>query len=147
MGPLLLFGNFGVLFDWWEQTGPASLLVIPEIIWEGFLGIYCAVWGFKKDSPILRPNLARRCSHLMLSHRRGQRLLPLSGVAFAVLFRRRVVRERRRRTRRRGGRPGADGVIPGVLALVIWSIATSISAYRAVAQMGPAGLEPGTNRL
>ena len=52
-GPLLLFGNFGVLFDWWEQTGPLSLLVIPEIIWEAFLGIYCAIWGFRKDSPIL----------------------------------------------------------------------------------------------
>jgi uncharacterized protein DUF4386 len=54
-GPLLLFGNFGVLFDWWEQTGPVSLLVIPEIIWEAFLGIYCAVWGFRKDAPILSP--------------------------------------------------------------------------------------------
>jgi hypothetical protein len=54
-GPLLLFENFGVLFDWWEQTGPAGLLVIPEFIWEAFLGIYCAIWGFRKDSPILRP--------------------------------------------------------------------------------------------
>jgi len=54
-GPLLLFGNFGVLFDWWDQTGLVSLLVIPEFIWEAFLGIYCAIWGFKKDSPILRP--------------------------------------------------------------------------------------------
>jgi hypothetical protein len=54
-GPLLLFGNFGVLFDWWEQTGVVGLLVIPEFIWEAFLGIYCAIWGFKKDSPILRP--------------------------------------------------------------------------------------------
>jgi hypothetical protein len=52
-GPLLLFGNFGVLFDWWEQTGVVSLLVIPEFIWEAFLGIYCAVWGFRRDSPIL----------------------------------------------------------------------------------------------
>lgn len=52
-GPLLLFGNFGVLFDWWEQTGPVSLLVVPEFIWEAFLGIYCAVWGFKRDSPVL----------------------------------------------------------------------------------------------
>ena len=52
-GPLLLFGNFGVLFDWWEQTGPVSLLVIPEFIWEAFLGIYCAIWGFRRDSPIL----------------------------------------------------------------------------------------------
>ena len=31
-GPLLLFGNFGVLFDWWDQTSAVSLLVIPEII-------------------------------------------------------------------------------------------------------------------
>jgi hypothetical protein len=56
-GPLLLFGSFGVLFDWWDagSTVP-SLLVIPEIIWEAFLGIYCAIWGFRKDSPIVRPN-------------------------------------------------------------------------------------------
>ena len=51
-GPLLLFGNFGVLFDWWDQTSAVSLLVIPEIISEAFLGIYCAIW---RDSPILRP--------------------------------------------------------------------------------------------
>jgi peptidoglycan/LPS O-acetylase OafA/YrhL len=55
-GPLLLFASFGVLFDWWEQTSPASILAVPEIIWEAFLGIYCAIWGFRKDSPIVRPN-------------------------------------------------------------------------------------------
>ena len=55
-GPLLLIGNFGVLFDWWDQTGAVSLLVIPEFIWEAFLGIYCAIFGFRKDSPIVRPN-------------------------------------------------------------------------------------------
>jgi hypothetical protein len=54
-GPLLLFGNFGVLFDWWDQSGAVNALVIPEFIWEAFLGIYCAIWGFRKDSPILRP--------------------------------------------------------------------------------------------
>jgi hypothetical protein len=32
-----------------------SLLVIPEFIWEAFLGIYCAIWGFRRDSPILSP--------------------------------------------------------------------------------------------
>ena len=58
-GPLLLFGNFGVLFDWWDQTGLVSLLVIPEFIWEAFLGIYCAIRGFRKDSPIVRPNWRR----------------------------------------------------------------------------------------
>jgi hypothetical protein len=56
-GPLLQFGSFGTLFDWWAagSTVPC-LMVIPEIIWEAFLGIYCAIWGFRKDSPIVRPN-------------------------------------------------------------------------------------------
>ena len=54
-GPLLLFGNFGVLFDWWDQSGAVNILVIPEFIWEAFLGIYCAIWGFRRDSPILTP--------------------------------------------------------------------------------------------
>jgi hypothetical protein len=51
-GPLLLIGNVGVLFDWWEPTSVA-FLVIPEFLWELFLGIYAAVWGFRKDAPIL----------------------------------------------------------------------------------------------
>jgi hypothetical protein len=55
-GPLLLFGNVGVLFDWWNQTGLVNVLVIPEFIWEAFLGIYCAIWGFRRDSPILSPS-------------------------------------------------------------------------------------------
>ena len=46
-GPLLLIGNIGVLFDWWDQTGAVSILVVPEFIWEAFLGIDCAIWGFK----------------------------------------------------------------------------------------------------
>jgi hypothetical protein len=54
-GPLLLVGNVGVLFNWWDQTGLVNVLVVPEFIWEAFLGIYCAIWGFKRDSPILAP--------------------------------------------------------------------------------------------
>jgi hypothetical protein len=53
-GPLLLIGQIGVLFDWWEPTSAAGLLVAPEFIWEAFLGIYCAIWGFRRDAPILR---------------------------------------------------------------------------------------------
>jgi hypothetical protein len=55
-GPLLLIGNVGVLFDLWDQTGAVNILVVPEFIWEAFLGIYCAVWGFRRDSPILAPS-------------------------------------------------------------------------------------------
>jgi hypothetical protein len=52
-GPLLLVGNIGALFGWWETTGPAGLLVAPEFLWELLLGIYAAVWGFRRDAPIL----------------------------------------------------------------------------------------------
>jgi hypothetical protein len=54
-----LISSIGDLFDWWEwgSTVP-SLLVIPEFIWEAFLGIYCAVWGFRRDSPILSRSTA-----------------------------------------------------------------------------------------
>ena len=52
-GPLLLFGNLGVLFEWWEPTSAAGLLVAPEFFWELSLGIYAAVWGFKRGAPIL----------------------------------------------------------------------------------------------
>jgi hypothetical protein len=52
-GPLLLIGQIGVLFDWWEPTSPAGLLVAPEFFWELLLGIYAAVWGFRRDAPIL----------------------------------------------------------------------------------------------
>jgi Domain of unknown function (DUF4386) len=52
-GPLLLMGNLGALFGWWEQTGAAGLLVAPEFLWELLLGIYAAVWGFRRTAPIL----------------------------------------------------------------------------------------------
>jgi hypothetical protein len=55
-GPLLLFANIGVLFDVWEPTSPAGLLVAPEFFWELLLGIYAAVWGFRRDAPILSPS-------------------------------------------------------------------------------------------
>ena len=52
-GPLLLVGNLGALFNWWEQTGPVGLLVAPEFLWELLLGIYAAVWGFRRTAPVL----------------------------------------------------------------------------------------------
>ena len=29
-------------------------MTAPEILWELFLGIYCTIWGFRRDAPILR---------------------------------------------------------------------------------------------
>ena len=53
-GPLIILSGMGTLFDAWEpgSTVPA-ITVIPELLWELSLGIYCAVWGFKRDAPIL----------------------------------------------------------------------------------------------
>lgn len=54
-GPILLISSLGTLFGWWEAgSSITGLLVAPEFIWEGFLGIYCAIWGFRRDSPILQ---------------------------------------------------------------------------------------------
>jgi hypothetical protein len=53
-GPLLVIGSVGTLFDWWNAgTTVPALLVVPEFLWELFLGIYAAVWGFRRDAPIL----------------------------------------------------------------------------------------------
>ena len=54
-GPLILFSFLGVLFDWWDAgTAVPAITVIPEFLWELSLGIYCAVWGFRRDAPTLQ---------------------------------------------------------------------------------------------
>ncbi len=52
-GPVLLVGNIGVLFGLWETTSAAALFVVPEFAWELLLGIYAAIWGFRRTAPIL----------------------------------------------------------------------------------------------
>jgi hypothetical protein len=56
-GPLLLISSIGVLFDWWDAgTTIPALLVVPEFLWELSLGVYAAVWGFRRAAPILSAN-------------------------------------------------------------------------------------------
>lgn len=53
-GPVLALAGIGVLFDVWDAGGTVqALATIPEFLWELSLGIYCAVKGFRRDSPIL----------------------------------------------------------------------------------------------
>lgn len=57
-GPLIILSGIGVLFDWWDAGSTVqSIATIPEFIWELSLGIYAAVWGFRRDSPILSHGL------------------------------------------------------------------------------------------
>jgi hypothetical protein len=36
-----------------------GVATIPEALWELFLGIYCTVWGFRREAPILQTDLRR----------------------------------------------------------------------------------------
>jgi hypothetical protein len=55
-GPFLLVASIGTLFDWWDAgTTIPGLLVVPEFVWELSLGVYAAIWGFRRDAPILSP--------------------------------------------------------------------------------------------
>jgi hypothetical protein len=53
-GPLLFIAGTIVMFGGNPAAnglkGPAS---IPEAAWELFLGVYCTIWGFRRDAPIL----------------------------------------------------------------------------------------------
>jgi hypothetical protein len=53
-GPLIIISGTIVMFGGDPATstlkGPAS---IPEALWELFLGVYCTIWGFRRDAPIL----------------------------------------------------------------------------------------------
>ncbi len=53
-GPLIIASGIAVMFGAFEAGGAAQLLAtIPEILWEGSLGIYLVVKGFRTDAPIL----------------------------------------------------------------------------------------------
>ena len=55
-GTLIILSGIGVLFDVFDAGDTVqALATVPEFIWELSLGIYCAVKGFKRDSPILSP--------------------------------------------------------------------------------------------
>ncbi len=55
-GPLLILSFVLTLTGVYKSgSGVTSLLSLPEIIWEVFLGVYCAWKGFRTDSPLARP--------------------------------------------------------------------------------------------
>jgi hypothetical protein len=56
-GPLLIVFGTAVIFT---GNNPSSALAtlknlsaLPEALWELFLGLYCTIWGFRRESPIL----------------------------------------------------------------------------------------------
>ena len=56
-GPLVILSGTAVMFTGNNPSNALhslqGIMTIPEIAWELFLGIYCTVWGFRRESPIL----------------------------------------------------------------------------------------------
>jgi len=47
-GPLLILSFFLITFGAYKNgSNPSGLITLPEIVWEAFLGIYCAWKGFR----------------------------------------------------------------------------------------------------
>jgi len=61
-GPLIIVSRTIILFGGNHHgDGLHSLqgiVTIPEFVWELFLGVYCTIWGFRRDSPILQADAA-----------------------------------------------------------------------------------------
>lgn len=57
-GPLLIISAVLIVFGAFENGSTASsLLALPEIVWESFLCVYCAIKGFKAVSVPAEPAL------------------------------------------------------------------------------------------
>ena len=53
-GPLIIISGTVVMFGGDHAAGSfQGLATIPEAAWELFLGVYCTIWGFRRDAPIL----------------------------------------------------------------------------------------------
>jgi hypothetical protein len=53
-GPLIIISGTVVMFGGGHPSGAfQGLATIPEFLWELFLGVYCTIWGFRRESPIL----------------------------------------------------------------------------------------------
>lgn len=56
-GPLIIITGTAVLFTGNNPSHALhslqAILTIPEFAWELFLGVYCACWGFRRESPTL----------------------------------------------------------------------------------------------
>jgi uncharacterized protein DUF4386 len=56
-GPLIIISGTAIIFTGNHPGntlhGLQGIATAPEFLWELFLGVYCTIWGFRPDSPIL----------------------------------------------------------------------------------------------
>ena len=62
-GSLIIATGTAIIFS---GNHPSSTLralqgiaTIPEFVWELFLGVYCTIWGFRRDAPVLSGSATR----------------------------------------------------------------------------------------
>lgn len=56
-GSLLIITGTAILFTGNDPSdglrSAQAIATIPEFVWELFLGVYCTIWGFRREAPIL----------------------------------------------------------------------------------------------
>ena len=56
-GPLIIVSGTAVMFTGNHPSSALhslqAIVTIPEFLWELFLGVYCTIWGFRREAPIL----------------------------------------------------------------------------------------------
>jgi hypothetical protein len=56
-GPLIIISGTALLFGGNNPSHTMhslqAIVTIPEFLWELSLGVYCTIWGFRRDAPIL----------------------------------------------------------------------------------------------
>ena len=56
-GPLIIVSGTAVMLTGNDPSQSLhslqAIATIPEFLWELFLGVYCTIWGFRRDAPIL----------------------------------------------------------------------------------------------
>jgi Domain of unknown function (DUF4386) len=57
-GPLIIISGTLIMFGGNHPSstlrGLQGIATAPEFLWELFLGVYCTIWGFRRDAPILQ---------------------------------------------------------------------------------------------
>ena len=65
-GPLIIISGTLIMFGGNHPSNTLHSLqgiaTAPEFLWELFLGVYCTIWGFRRDAPILQAEARDRAA-------------------------------------------------------------------------------------
>jgi hypothetical protein len=65
-GPLIIISGMLIMFGGNHPSstlrGLQGISTAPEFLWELFLGVYCTIWGFRRDAPILQADVRDRAA-------------------------------------------------------------------------------------